>query len=68
MQKSRASRDAATITCHGSILRAAIEAFDPSRLEEITDRVAEKLLCEFGTGAVEGETQALLVTAERPLC
>jgi SAM-dependent methyltransferase len=58
--------DAATIVCHGSMLRAAIEAYDPSRLVEVTDRVTEKLLFEFGTGAVEGETQALLVTAERP--
>jgi len=62
------ARDAATIACHGSMLRAAIEAYDPSRLEEVTDRVTEKLLSEFGTGAVEGATQALLVTAERPLC
>jgi hypothetical protein len=61
-------RDAATITCHGSMLRAAIETYDASRFEEITDRVAEKLLSEFGTGAVEGATQALLVTAQRPLC
>jgi len=50
------------------MLRAAIDAYDPSRLGEITDRVAEKLLSEFGTGAIEGATQALLVTAERPLC
>jgi SAM-dependent methyltransferase len=66
--RAASARDAATITCHGSMLRAAIEAYDPSRLEEITDRVAEKLLSEFGTGAVEGATQALLVTAVRPLC
>jgi SAM-dependent methyltransferase len=61
------ARDAATIACHGSMLRAAIEAYDPRRLEEITGRVTDKLLSEFGTGAVEGATQALLVTAARPL-
>jgi len=66
--RAASASDAATIVCHGSMLRAAIEVYDPSRLGEITDRVAEKLLSEFGTGAIEGATQALLVTAERPLC
>ena len=65
--RAASARDAATITCHGSMLRAAIEAYDPSRLGEITDRVAERLQSEFGSGAVEGETQALLLTAQRPL-
>jgi SAM-dependent methyltransferase len=65
--RAASAREAATIACHGSVLRAAIEAHDPSGLEEITGRLSEKLLSEFGTGAVEGETQALLVTAERPL-
>jgi len=64
---SASARDAATIACRGSMLRAPIETYDPSRLEEVTDRVTEKLLSEFGTGAVEGTTQALLVTAERPV-
>ena len=49
------------------MLRTAIDPCDPSRLGEITHRVTETLLSEFGTGAVEGATQALLVTAERLL-
>jgi hypothetical protein len=49
------------------MLRAAIETNDPSRLEEVTDRVTDKLLSEFGTGSIEGTTQGLLVTAERPI-
>ena len=51
----------------GSMLRTAIDPCDPSRFGEITHRVTETLLSEFGTGAVEGATQALLVTAERLL-
>jgi SAM-dependent methyltransferase len=65
--RAASAHDAATITCRGSMLRATIEAYDPSRIEEITGRVAENLKSEFGTGAVEGTTQALLVTAKRPL-
>jgi SAM-dependent methyltransferase len=60
------AREAATIVCHGSMLRSAIEAHDPSRLGEITDRVAEALLSRFGPGPVEGTTRAVLVTAKRP--
>lgn len=58
---SASARDAATIACRGSMLRAAIETYDPSRLEEVRDSVAKKLLSKFGTGAIEGTTQALLV-------
>jgi hypothetical protein len=65
--RSASARDAATIARRGSMLRAAIETYDPSRLEEVTDSVTRKLLSEFGTGAIEGATQALLVTAERPV-
>jgi hypothetical protein len=54
------------IVCHGSMLRSAIEAHDPSGLEEITDKVAEALLSRFGQGPIEGTTRAMLVTAERP--
>jgi hypothetical protein len=59
-------REAATIVCHGSMLRTAIEAHDPARLDEITDAVTEALLVRFGAGPVEGSTQALMVTVEPP--
>jgi SAM-dependent methyltransferase len=59
-------REAATIVCHGSMLRRAIEAHDPRRLEDVTDKIAEALLSRFGPGPVEGTTRAVLVTAERP--
>jgi len=64
--RAASAGDAAKIVCHGSMLRTAIDAHDPSRLDEITDRVTEVLLTRFGTGPVEGVTQAVLVSAERP--
>lgn len=64
--RAASASDAATIVCHGSMLRTAIDAYDPSRLGEITDKVAELLRSRFGSGPVEGATQALLVSAERP--
>jgi len=64
--RAASAGDAATIVCHGSMLRTAIDAYDPSRLDEITDQVTEALLSRFGIGPVEGATQAVLVSAERP--
>jgi SAM-dependent methyltransferase len=59
-------REAATIVCHGSRLRTHIDASAPTRLEEITNAVTEALRPRFGDGPVEGATQALVVTAQRP--
>ena len=64
--RAASAREGATIVCHGSMLRSAIEAHDPSRLGEISDRVAEALLSRFGPGPIEGTTRAVLVTAQRP--
>jgi SAM-dependent methyltransferase len=64
--RAPSASDAAMIVCHGSMLRAAIEAYDSSRLGEITDKVTEVLRARFGSGPVEGATQGLLVGAERP--
>ena len=63
--RAGSAREAAIIVCRGSALRAAIEAHDKGKLDEITDRVAESLRDRFGTGPVEGTTQALLVSAKR---
>ena len=64
--RAASAREAATIVCHGSRLRTHIDASDPTRLEEITNAVTEALRSRFGAGPVEGATQALLVTAQRP--
>lgn len=64
--RAASAPEAATIVCHGSVLRTAIKTHDPGRFGEITNSVTEALLSRFGTGVVEGRTQALLVSAERP--
>ena len=62
---SRASspRDAAIAYCQGTPLRNEIEARDPSRLEEATQRAAEALARRFGNGMIEGRIRAFVFTA-----
>ena len=54
------------ITVQGTMIRAAIESADPVRLGEVTDAVERVMLARFGSGPVEGEMNALIVTAEKP--
>jgi len=63
--KSKASspRDPAIAYCQGTPLRNEIDARDASRLEEATQKAAEALARRFGTGAIEGRTRALVITA-----
>jgi ubiquinone/menaquinone biosynthesis C-methylase UbiE len=49
--------------CEGTPLRAEIEARDPARLAEATDRAAETIARRFGNGPVDARMQALVVTA-----
>ena len=49
--------------CQGTPLRNEIEARDPSRLEEATQRAAEALERRFGSGPVEGRIAAHVVAA-----
>lgn len=58
-------RDPAIGYCQGSPLRNEIEARDPARLEEATDRAAEAIAAHLGRGLVEGKLRALVVTATR---
>ncbi|SEO80013.1 Ubiquinone/menaquinone biosynthesis C-methylase UbiE [Rhodospirillales bacterium URHD0017] len=64
--RAPSAADAAMITVQGSLLRAAIEAADPSRLGEATKAVETAMATRFGTGPVDGETKALMVTATKP--
>jgi hypothetical protein len=64
--KAASARDAAVITVQGSMIRTAIEAADPGRLNEATDAVERLMLARFGPGPVVGTTIALIVTAEKP--
>jgi SAM-dependent methyltransferase len=63
--RAATAREAAVIVVHGSLLRTAIEASDPSRLGEATDAVEAALSARFGPGAVDGQNRALIVTATR---
>jgi len=66
-ETSRAAspRDPAIAYCQGTPLRNEIEARDPSRLEEATERATEALAQRFGGGAIEGRIRAHVVTAVR---
>jgi SAM-dependent methyltransferase len=65
--RSRCSshRDPAIGFCQGSPMRAEIVARDPSGLEAATDAAAAALSQRFGTGAIEGDIQAIVFTATR---
>ena len=65
--RAASAREAAVITVQGSMIRTAIEAACPGRLKEATDAVERALSARFGSGAVEGTTNTLIVTAENPL-
>lgn len=64
--RAASARDAAVITVQGSMIRTAIEAADPGRLNEAIDAVERVMVARFGSGPVEGATNALIVTAEKP--
>jgi ubiquinone/menaquinone biosynthesis C-methylase UbiE len=62
--RAKSARIPAIAYCQGSPLRSEIEARDASGLAKATD-VAEKALIKcFGSGAVDGKIQALVVTVE----
>jgi ubiquinone/menaquinone biosynthesis C-methylase UbiE len=58
-------REPAIAYCQGTPLRNEIEARDASGLEAATQRATEALSRRFGTGAIEGRIQALVITASR---
>jgi ubiquinone/menaquinone biosynthesis C-methylase UbiE len=49
--------------CQGTPLRAEIEARGGSALEAVTRQVAEALARHFGNGPIEGQIQALVISA-----
>ena len=50
--------------CQGTPLRSEIEARDAKRLAEATDACAAAIAKRFGSGAIDGKIQALVVTVE----
>ncbi|HTL75069.1 MAG TPA: SAM-dependent methyltransferase, partial [Casimicrobiaceae bacterium] len=65
--RSRAdtARIPAIAYCQGTPLRSEIEARDASRLAEATDLASAAIAKRFGSGAVDGKIQALVVTVKR---
>jgi len=61
--KASSPRVPATAYCQGTPLRAEIEAREPSGLQAVTDYAAAALAQRFGSDAVEGRIQAIVVTA-----
>lgn len=63
--KSRAPspRHPAIAYVQGTPLRNEIEARDPSRLEDVTDRAADMIAKDLGEGAVEAKIQGHVVVA-----
>jgi ubiquinone/menaquinone biosynthesis C-methylase UbiE len=63
--RAPAARDVAIAYCQGTPTRNEIEARDPLRLEEATQRCADALARRFGDGPIEGRTRAHVFTAIR---
>jgi SAM-dependent methyltransferase len=62
--RAASASDAAIAICQGSPLRGEIEARGPGRLEEATEAAARAIARRFGSGAVDGKIQALVITVE----
>ena len=60
------ARSAAIGFCHGSPLRAEIEARDASRLDEAANRATDAIERVYGTGPLEATIAANIVTAHKP--
>jgi len=63
---SRSAAEAAVSQCHGGLVRAAIDAQMPDRLDEITEAATAAISARFGNGPIESPLHALLFTAVRP--
>jgi hypothetical protein len=64
--RASSAREAAVSLCHGGLVRAAIKAQMPSRLDEITEAATTAIIARFGSGPIESPLSALLFTAACP--
>jgi len=62
--RAASAREAAVAYCQGTPMRNEIEVRDASRLAEATEAAAAAIERKFGTQAVEGKIQALVVIVE----
>jgi ubiquinone/menaquinone biosynthesis C-methylase UbiE len=65
ISRAASPHDVAIAYCQGTPLRNEIEARDPSRVEEATQKAAEALVQRFGSGPVEGRIRAHVINAIR---
>jgi hypothetical protein len=65
ISRAASPQDVAIAYCQGTPLTNEIEARDPSRLEEATQKVAGALAQRFGSGPVEGRIRAHVITSIR---
>ncbi|HKY96004.1 MAG TPA: methyltransferase domain-containing protein [Kiloniellales bacterium] len=63
--EASSARHAVVGYVQGSPLRSDIEKRNPQLLERVTDRAAELVAQQHGTGAVSGRMQAIVVTARK---
>jgi ubiquinone/menaquinone biosynthesis C-methylase UbiE len=63
--RAPSGREPAIGFCEGSPLRGEIEAMGPGELERATDAVAAALAAQFGQGPIEGNIQAIVISASR---
>jgi SAM-dependent methyltransferase len=57
--------DVAIAYCQGTPLKNEIDARDPSRVEEATQKAAKALAQRFGSGPIEGRIRAQVITSIR---
>jgi SAM-dependent methyltransferase len=65
ISRAASPHDIAIAYCQGTPLRNEIEARDPLRIEEATQKAAEALVQRFGSGPIEGRIRAHVITAIR---
>lgn len=63
--RAESPRVPAVAFCQGTPMRAELEGFGPTALAEATDCATAAIATRFGTGAVDGKLQALVVSVER---
>lgn len=63
--RAAGAHDVALGLCQGTPTRNDIEARDPAALQAVTESVQAALEARFGTGPIEGKTQAIVFTAQR---
>jgi hypothetical protein len=62
---AESARVPAVALCEGTPLRNEIEARDASRLEEAIRLSEEALVRRFGSGAIQGKIQAIVVNVTK---